>query len=290
MRRLRKTIGQLSMVSLVCSLAVCTLQSRAQRAQDISVSYSLVSTQLTLHEPAILEFVVKNGSDKSIQLHLGANNKQSFLITITRPDRTRVPVPPIFREGLATTGLELVAPGHEYKQRLVLNEWFIFGVPGHYEVEVRLTQPVKTAEGIAVAEVAPFHTSLEILPRDPQRLKDVCISLVEQIKSAPSYVAALEAALPLSYVQDPIAVPYLEKALYAGHLVELNAIDGLRRIANQEAVQVLISALGSGHPETTLDTPTMAEAALGMIAYQTHDPALKETIQRALQHANEKKP
>ena len=278
------------MASLMCPLPVCTSQSRSQRAEDISVSFSLVSSEFTLHEPVIANFIVKNSSEKPLRLNLGKNAKQSFLLTNTRPDRTRLPLPPLFREGLGTTGLESVAPGREYKQRLVLNEWFDFGAVGHYEVQVRLTEPVRDAEGSVVMEVAPFHTTLEILPRDPRRLKDVCASLVQQIESAPSYVAASEAAVPLSYVQDPIAVPYLEKALYAGHLVELNAIDGLRRIANQEAVQVLLSALGSRHPEAMPDTATMAEAALGMIAYETHDPGLKEIIQRALQHANEKRP
>lgn len=290
MYKTRTMIRLFAMVSLLWSLGAVIAQSRGQRAEDITVSYSLDSYQFTLHEPLILNFVVKNGSDKSVQVNLGKNDTQNFLITITRPDGTKLRLPPLFAEGLGTTGLHSVAPGQEYKRHLVLNEWFEFGVEGHYEIAVRLTQPVKTAGGIPLTEVAPFDARLEILRRDATRLEEICSSLVEQLEAAPSYEAALEAALPLSFVQDPIAVPYLEKALNAGHLIENIAINGLRRIANPDAVEVLVSAIGRTHPQALPETAIMAEAALGMIADETHDAALKETIQRALQHTNEKKP
>jgi hypothetical protein len=62
------------------------VQSRGQKVEDINVSYSLDSHQFSLHEPLILNFVVKNSSDKSVQVNLGKNDTQNFLITIIRPD------------------------------------------------------------------------------------------------------------------------------------------------------------------------------------------------------------
>ena len=93
----------------------------------------------------ILEFVVKNSSGQPIQLDLGNDLKESFFFSITTPDGKRVPLPQLYREGFRRVGRFLVDPGREYKQGLLLNEWYDFGVEGKYEVEVRLTQPVKTA-------------------------------------------------------------------------------------------------------------------------------------------------
>ncbi len=102
--------------------------------------------------------------------------------------------------------------------------------------------------------------------------------LAKDIASATSYQRAAEAALALSYVRDPVAVPYLERALRSGHLVERMAVEGLEQIGNREAVQVLVSSLQT----RAGDTAILARSALERIESNTQDPAIKKAIKRAL--------
>src|SRR5207302_980034 len=120
---------------------------------------------------------------------------------------------------------------------LLLNEWSDYNIPGKYEVEVTL---VNSGQEMSVTG---NKMTFEIGPRDANRLTQVCASLVENVVGASSYQAAANATRALSYVQDPVAVPYLERTLHSGHLVEQIAIEGLERIGNTKAVQTLISAL-----------------------------------------------
>ncbi len=154
-----------------------------------------------------------------------------------------------------------------------------------YGVEIQLLHPIEMTDGTPVLEPPAFRTHVEILPRDIARLDQVCGTLARQVEDATSYGAALEAALPLGYVEDPAAIPYLQRTLNAGRLVEAPAIDALRRIGSPEAVHVLISALNE-RQEPNSNTPEMIKAALEIIAHETHDSALRAHIRLALQRAN----
>lgn len=287
----RSTTISASIVSLsVLALLVGAGQPRAQGPNDVTFSYSLESSKLVLHEPVIVNFVVDNHSTTRLQFDLGTGRKGSFLLSVIEPGGKKVSLPRFYQGGFSRLGLVSVDPGTQYAQRLLLDEWYKFDMEGKYEVELRLPEPVKSIDGRIVAEVPPFYATLQILPRNPSRLEETCAVLVRKIHAAPSYEAAAEATLTLSYVRDPVAVPYLEEALYSGRLVETIAIDGLRRISNQQAVQVLINALGSKAPQTSAKLQDMATAALGRIAFETHDAVLRETIRRALEHSKERQP
>jgi hypothetical protein len=82
--------------------------------------------------------------------------------------------------------------------------------------------------------------TIEITAEDSVRLNESCASFAKQIEKASSYHEAADAALALSFVKDPIAVPYLKTALFAKQLVEPVTIDGLEKIGNKEAVQLLV--------------------------------------------------
>lgn len=50
-----------------------------------------------------------------------------------------------------------------------------------------------------------------------------------------------DAALVLADVDDPIVVPYLERALRSGKYVEGRVIEGLARVGNEDAARILIA-------------------------------------------------
>lgn len=247
-------------------------------SDEVTASYSLAETRFSLNEPLILNFAVTNGSGQPVKLDLGQDRKEAFRVAITRPDGKRIELPPLTREGFSVVGEVQIAPQQTYTQRLLLNEWFDFSSPGQFLIEIRLGNPIRANEAVAAVDKG-FRTTVEIGPRDAERLRQLSTTLARQVAAASSYEEAAEAAHLLSHIKDAAAVPSLEKVLHTGRGVEPIAIAGLERIGGGEAVQVLISALSSPVGEMSM----LARSALGRIEQATSDPALKERIHRALQ-------
>jgi hypothetical protein len=231
-------------------------------AQDgVTQSFRLVHDRVTLHEPVLVEFALANGSSQGIETDLGFNRKQNFSLTITTPDRRKFTASPIAAEGFGATGQISVRPGETYRQVLLLNERYNFEAPGDYAIDARLTGAIKTVEKKPVVAAAPLEMRLTILPRDAPRLTEVCGSLAETAIHGSTYVEARDAALALSYVRDPVAVPFLARTLRESKLVRSEAADGLARIATPEAVEVLNASANSSDSELN----AIARSALAVI-------------------------
>lgn len=253
-------------------------QAETQSSKSEIISYSLITSNVTLNEPVVIEMTIENTLATPINANLGADRKEGFRFTITRPDGVRSALPPLRREGMSRIGRLTLQPGDSHKQRLLLNEWVDFPTPGKYEITVQLANPIYAQNGLVVAKPHSFHATLEVTPREPEKLKSVCENFLGQMVTSKSYEQAAESVLAISYVNDPIAVPYLEKAMTSGKLVELIAIEGLSRIANKEAIQSLIKALSLQDPVVGM----MTRAALTRIESKIADEPLKQQINRAL--------
>jgi hypothetical protein len=245
----------------------------ATDADEITVSYLVPSTKITLHEPVVWRFQVHNSSSVAIQLDLGKNRNENFIVSYTGPQAGAPQTVRLRKGGFGAVGLVSVAPNETYEQDMLLNQWVSFAESGKYEIEIRLLQQESSR-----VEVHPFRTTIEILPLDPTRLRDVCSGLAQKVDDASSYQKASDAALALSFVRDPIAVPYLQRVLYAKQLVEPIAIGGLEQVGNEEAARVLVDALNGMSPDVAL----IARAALERMEKQTPNPQLKKLIQRSL--------
>ena len=243
-------------------LLTCLFMASFASAQDgVTQSFRLVHDSLTLHEPVLVEFALRNGSSQGIETDLGFNRKQNFSLTITTPDRHKVTASPIAAEGFGAVGQISLRPGETYRQVLLLSERYNFETTGEYAVDVRLTGVIKNSEKQAVASEAPSEMKLTILPRDASRLTEVCTSLAETAIRGSTYVEARDAALALSYVRDPVAVPFLARTLRESKLVRSEAADGLARIATPEAVEVLNASSNSSDNELN----AIARSALAII-------------------------
>lgn len=255
-------------------------ESNATRMPDkVTISFSLESARLTLHEPVLLYFTVTNGLSYPIKFDLGQDRKERFLLTVTQPDGATIKLPQLRRDGISLIGTVSLEAGNSYTQRLLLNEWFEFSVAGKYEIAAELENPILAYNGTKLKAAYQSLINFEIVPRSAERLTQVCMSLVKRITNSISYEAAAEAALALSYIKDPIAVPYLREAVTAGRMVEPIAITGLERIGDAEAAGVLISILENGGQETA----ALARFALSRIEQKTSDSMLKTRIKRILQ-------
>ena len=97
-----------------------------------------------------------------------------------------------------------------------------------------------------------------------------------------------DAASALAYVDDPIVVPYLERALRSGKYVEAAVIDGLVRVGTEDAAQVLITVVKESPawpPNTDTSAGTravLAWQALHTIAATTSNEGLKQDISRSV--------
>lgn len=90
-------------------------------------------------------------------------------------------------------------------------------------------------------------------------------------------------AMALSYVNDPVALPFLAHLLSANILAYRYAVEGLERIGNDDAVETLLSALN----EKWGDIPELATASLARMQDSIASPRLRETVKKAVETSSE---
>ena len=220
-----------------------TTMAASEQEPRVQVSYSVIRDHTTLHEPILLQFAVTNGLKEPIVIDLGADRKEVFVLSIKKPDGSRVDVAPKLPEGSHEIGRVSLFSAQTFSQRLILNEWFDFSLIGKYEISVRLTKPHISLNEVNIynlSNVPEFKTLVFVESRDPERLRQLCSELESKIIG--NNDQARDSAEELSYVTDPVAVPYLEKLLKANKLLAGFAIAGLERIGDDAAIQVLNEA------------------------------------------------
>ncbi len=238
-------------------------------------SISLASDTVSLNEPVIVNFTIHNTLSKPLKVDLGSGRKEGFRFAVVGPSGTKSRAKPHMK-GISRAGDMTIQPGQSFTQGLCLNEWFQFSAPGKYVVEVELDKPIQTEDGQPT--IVRSRLSLEVTPRNTERLKEVCGVFIKQVLNSISFEEASAAAISLSYVTDEVAVPYLAQALTSNKMVESFAIDGLERIGNEEAVSLLISALNMRDALA----PILAKQSLQKIESESTDPILKERIKQAI--------
>lgn len=218
-------------------------------SQDVVVSFALRQSAVSLHEPVLIEFSIHDGLTEAIQFDLGHNRRSNFQFTITKPGGRRVQVPRLSEGGLGLVGRLSLEPGGEYTQKLLLDEWYQFSEPGNYKVEAKLVDRIETLAGMRVRTRLSEQIPLNIQPRNPNRLNEVCRSLARSVIESPTFEARAEAASTLSYVRDLVAVPYLGRVAREGGPLAGTAIKGLARVANVEGLERVMRDLNPSDPK-----------------------------------------
>lgn len=188
-----------------------------EQSAKVIVSFSLAQAHLSLHEPVFLNFTIENRTSDPVVVDLGANRKEAFLFTIVKPDGSKAELPLKTPEGSALVGKAWLHPGQKYSQSILLNEWSEFESLGQHEISVRLVEPHKRLVPLAKPDVydiydtPEFRTTLDIGPRDETRLNKICADLEIQAINADLTHEVSDAAKALSLINDPVAIPYLER-------------------------------------------------------------------------------
>jgi hypothetical protein len=245
---------------------------------QLEMSYQFKETAVTLREPVLLLFKVHNGLEQPVALDLGVNWIQFFEFELTSPEGKAIRGRSQRSEGLSTQpGKFIIGPGEDYQQELLLNQWFDFDLPGQYFLRARLNTAIDMG-GVSTPPPQASRLALEIRPRNTERLTKVCSELARQVLMARGGEAEQKALLKLSYVNDPVAVPYLAQVLSQHRINYSLAISGLENIGNEAAVEVLLSTLS----DTYADMADLARQALTRMQDRISNPNLKETVKREL--------
>jgi len=213
--------------AIAAALLSWTVIARGDDA--ISIEFSLESPTISLGEPVLIDFVARNRSQDTAEIDLGHNRKANFRFTIMTPDRRVLEVPQLSSEGFGRIGRIPIPVDHSYRQVLLLDEWYDVDVPGEYEIAIR------------VGKSEPQVLRLQVLERDPEKLTAVAKALYGEALSLNVEVAD-RAALALSSIDDPVALPFLQNLLARRQPL---AARGLGKIATPQAIDVLLANAGS---------------------------------------------
>jgi hypothetical protein len=242
---------ELNMRSLIGgALAMWSLGGHAASAQSshVTVMYQPPAA-LLLHEPVVVGFRVNNNLPEAVSFNLGWNRTSAFALSIKHPDGTIVQAPAPKADGPGWRGEVTVEEGASYSQQLLLNQWSSFEQVGPYQVEIRMAASIVTSRGTIVRRATTDHIQLQISGRNEGALDQLCRRLADTAWSSPNAGEGYEAALRLSYVNDPVGVRYMRYVLAATDRVDPVLFDGLRRINSAEARAVLAEAAQTGTGE-----------------------------------------
>jgi hypothetical protein len=221
----------------------------------VTISFTTPEPKVSLHEAVYIQFSIHNGLDEEVRFDMGLDGKHNFEFSVKQPDGSLIRVPPhpypAYVLGNPAERAPL-APGKAFTKTMLLDEWYQFPAPGRYVVEARLGGQVETVSGTPIAPAPAQEIPIQVTPRDPKRLKSVCEELTKGAMNVNAWEAS-RAAFALSYVNDPLAVPYLGRVLKESFAGKDAAISGLARIGNPEAVQILTSYAETADPEMKLE-------------------------------------
>ncbi len=232
---------------------------------EFSVSYRLASP-ITLHEPVIVHVSIVNVGDESLLFDLGFNRKKAFQFTVIDPAGHRITLGPVKEEGIDGGGLVRLEPKRTYTQRMILNEWYEFDCPGSYRVEIRLTLPVQADSRLSAVISKENVLEFEILPRDEAVLERRCRMLLNSLKGEKWLARRSAMARELSYIKDPVAIPYLQALVDEGE--DYYAINGLMRIGSDRAMEAMIRAAESNDVASAQYARSLLRAMLPKIQDQ----------------------
>ena len=237
----------------------------------VAISYRILPSDLTAGEPVFLTVNIENPLDEVVMADVGM---ERYRAKITLPDgKQQAAAGSLFRLISARNHVS-IQPRNSLTETLLLNKWVSFIVPGRYILDIQFEGNLTTSGGLKLQSPLPGHVYIDISPLAPTRLQGICRDLEQKVQEANSYDAAVGPAEALSYVGDPVAIPYLARLLEAGKLLETQAIQGLERLATSSAVNVLISHLMS----PSQDTRDLVRAALMRIDERTSDGEISAQI------------
>lgn len=269
------------MLAFATAIAAMPGSAWAQGGPGVSISYTLVKSDLTVGEPVFLKFSVENRltEDVVVDDRVNFNGYGGFRVRIERPDGRTEDAPKPSANEVVLGRARSVAPSESFSTLLLVNKWVDFDVEGRYVLELEMTQPLVTVSGVKLPYPTDGYVIIDVGPRDPARLEEICAGLWSKLTNDPFAVGSLELKETLAYIKDPIAVPYLARIPVTDKGLEGWVIRALKRIADGPAVDALIAHVNS----PSEDARVLVRGALRAIEKSTTDLVIKQKISASLQ-------
>ena len=215
-------------------------------ASEGPVTFAVGEIEETIYSggPVELELRFENTGSEPAHLDLGSDYERHLAFSIRKPDGLSVEasVPSTLNvqgdEGVFAAGHATLEPGGRFAHRVLLNKWLALELPGHYVVEVRLTQPMVMDSGARV-EMPPVAVEFEIVD-DSEALAEHCLKLLDQVRDRTSETQR-EDAKALGWARHPACIPALAGLLdtrFKGL-----AVEALEVLGDEQAVRLLLDAL-----------------------------------------------
>lgn len=267
----------------VMTVSALAGDAEAQTSPGVYKTYTLVKTDLTVNEPVFVRFSVQNTLPVAVKVGVGANfyGCCSFEARIRRPDgRLQYPRARPLEGELVGDYEASPAPLATYGKLLLVNKWFTFEIPGRYILYVSNTDPPATEGATGWPRSKEESVVIDVGPRDPARLEQICADIeATWVQSPRDLRPAYDAAEALAYMDDPVAAPYIGRLFHAWESTAWMLVEGLTRMADGPAVDILISHASSKDETVRLVT----RRALAVIEEKTTDPLIKLKIQASRQ-------
>ena len=216
-------------------------------ARPFSVAYGL-------GEPVFVELQIVNTSSGPASVDLGGDGTANLRVTIREPGG-RSEVVQLPSGGLRAPGKHLLGANTTYNQRLLLSEWHEFRDIGGYAVNVALAP----AFGSKEAAPPPAYLNVSIGPRDESKLRAVAKVFADRAIDGRDYGVHSEAALDLSYVADPVAIPEMARVL-ASSDAGLKLTTAVARMGGPAAIDALQAAQSNPDKWIRLDAARELQA------------------------------
>jgi len=194
-----------------------------------------------LGEPIFVDLQVTNLRAAPASIDLGGDGKTDLLVTVTGHDgrSTAVRLP---SGGLKASGEHLLGAGATYTERLILNEWNAFREAGDYDVTVALVPEF----GLAADAPPMADLHVKVGPRDEAKLRAMAQAFADQAIAGDNVADHDAAALALSHVSDPAAIPEMARVLASSSSAGPALVVPLARLGGASAVE---PALNSPNPD-----------------------------------------
>lgn len=227
--------------ALLCATLALAGTARATAAQpDVTLSFDLVK-RVTLHEPVLFSYVVKNDTGQDIWVSAGDNGLGAFAFEVIGPTGRRQTGRYMTLDGPSKLDFRVRA-GQTSSLTTAIGQWLDLSEIGVYTVTVtfrgsliageenlrarRAAGERRDLDGTRIvpefvesqseAEGRQTRTfALEVLPRDEAKLQQVCQSLYARALNPRADAGPGNAQQLLGTIRDVIAIPYVEALLAA---------------------------------------------------------------------------
>jgi hypothetical protein len=250
---------------ITCCLMACvmlpggTAPKVAFVAQPTPAIQFHLPDRLTLREPVVFDFAVINDLAEPISVDMGWNRIGHFAFDVRKPDGLVVSARPEPRGGVSRLSRVTVDARQRYEHWLVLNEWLTFDQIGTYQLTIRFSGTLTNSAGRRIS-VNPMSHSFEVFDRDEQALRNRCAALVREAIHSDGLPEEQRAATALSFVEDPVAIPYLAELVNNDRSLQ-TALDGLLRIGGPLARKIVEQVAADVNPAKAI----LGKAALARI-------------------------